>query len=138
MSKRSRVNPHIEVPASVEALKPRQRAFVFAFVCGETAGNASGSYVAAGYKARRGRVPLMDRWDITAAIEDLREVTIRVAEQALILQPMERLQIIAAIARDEEHPPRARLAAIRLDAELRGGFKEITEARTIVVDLVPA
>ena len=133
----AKLNPHVEVPASVEALTERQRAFVFAFVCGETAGNASASYVAAGYKPRRGQVPLMSRWDVTNAIEELRAVTIRVAEQALILQPMERLQICASIARDEEHPPRARLAAIRLDAELRGGFKEITEERQIVVDLVP-
>ena len=125
------------IPPTLDDLNDRQRAFVFAFVCGDTAGNASASYRAAGYKgARQGSDRLLNDWRVCRAIEDLKDATIKEAERLAILTPAERLTICAEIARDPELPPRARLAAIRLDAELRGGFKEIVEKREIIVDLV--
>ena len=60
----------------------------------------------------------------------------RRAEVGIILSAEERLEVCASIARDERVPPRARLAALRLDAELRGGFNQTIENHEIIVDLV--
>ena len=110
---------------ALDALRPKQRAFVVAYVCGEdTAGNASASVEAAGYKSKTPRntgAQLLAKNNIANAVAELREQTTRKAERGAILSAAERLEICAEIARDKENRAGERLKAAELDAKLRSG-----------------
>jgi len=129
---------HKESP-EIAVLSKRHQLFVVAYSLGSTKGNPASSYRAAGYansknNERRGLALLRDK-RIAAAHEVLTSGEV-VASDASAMTTGERLAICAEIARDRGVAPRARLAAIRLDAELRGGFKAQVEDIDIVVDLV--
>lgn len=131
------------LPRSVEDLDKRRRAFVLAYVCGDrTRGKGAPSYRAAGYAAisvrgsAGGASRLLRHPAIKRAIQDLRAHLTEQASKRWILSAVERLQICAEIARNSDNSPRERISALRLDAELRGGFKQELETREIIVDLV--
>ena len=133
------VNNATQLPRSVEELDTRRRAFVLAYVCGETRGKGAPSYRAAGYAPRRaaaGACRMLRHPKIKLAVQDLRTQLTRIAGERWILSAVERLHICAEIARDNGNSPRERISALRLDAELRGGFKQQLETRDINVDLV--
>ena len=124
---------------ALDKLKPKRRAFVVAFVCGLTAGNGAASAEAAGYSPNGSNVQasrMLANANVKSAITELRALTVEKAEKALILSAEDRFRICAEIANDIENAPRARLAAIRLDAELRGAFGVDKGNEEIVVDLV--
>lgn len=117
----------------LDRLTPKRRAFVVAYVTGDTAGDGAASYRAAGYKGKGARASahrLLTNADILAAIAWLRQTTIARAEQGQILTSVERLRILARIARDTAAPPAARIAAIKLDAQLQGELVRKTETTT--------
>lgn len=125
--------------AEVAALRnKRHQLFAISYALGAQAGNGAGSYRAAGYDPsptnKNTAAVLLKRPDIRAAVASLRGEIEEASKEPMT--PGERLSICAQIARDAMYPPRARLAAIRLDAELRGGFKAPVEDVDIIVDLV--
>ena len=130
-----------DVPEIKSIRLKKHQLFVLAYAMGETRGNGAASYRAAGYKAspksREGARTLLRRPEIKAALDVLTSGSFMdVKPTGQSMTPGERLAICAQIARDQGVAPRARLAAIRLDAELRGGFKAQVEDIDIVVDLV--
>ena len=130
------------IPALAD-LSVRHRLFVVAYCAGPTKGNAAASYRAAGYPPRDSNKAaassLRSKPKIRAALQALAAATARRPAKTLRRLPLtheERLVICADIARAPGVPPRARLAAIRLDAELRGAFKAEVEDVDIIIDLV--
>lgn len=127
------------LPVELTELKPKHQRFILAFVCGATRGNAAASYRQAGYSAKASNVNasrLLSRDEIQRAVKALTEAIKAQISFSDIMDGAERERICAEIARDPEYPPRARLAAIRLSAELSGGINQRVETHDIVVDLV--
>ena len=133
--------PEIMPPEVCALPSKQQQRFVVAYVCGESRGNAAAAYRAAGYTSKRGAPQnasrLMRTPPIQKAVKALTEEVRKHIDSSDIMYRAERLRICTAIARDPEYPPRARLAAIRLHAELQGGFNSKVEHHDIVIDLVP-
>lgn len=111
--------------SALDSLNPKQRAFVIAYTTGPTAGNATASYVAAGYtgkgrSAENASSRLLGNVGVATCIEARlsakdERLTIRGA-----LSDDERHDLLADIARDEDAPHTARVSAILGDAKLRG------------------
>ena len=122
--------------SALDKLNPRQRAFVHAYVAGETAGNAAASYVAAGYSERaanRSGARLLTNADIVAAVGELREAVVKPREQGAILTHQRRLQILREIA-EQADKDSDRISAIKLDAQLQGELVEQRATTTRTID----
>ena len=122
--------PPAVLPDEVLLLKDKRQQFVLNFVCGPTRGNTSASYRAAGYSHRTsgpssGR--LMSSPEVQVAINALTDAMRSTILTSDVLDGAERERICAELARDPEYPPGARLAAVRLSAELTGGFNQWVE-----------
>lgn len=109
---------------ALDKLSPRRRAFVVAYVAGDTAGQVGASYTAAGYSltgdaASKAGSRLLKIVEVQEAIAELRAEVRDKAEAEKVLSASERHEILAEIARDDADR-KAQIAAIKLDAELRG------------------
>jgi len=124
--------------SALDKLNPRQRAFVHAYVAGETAGNAAASYVAAGYSGTRGAdragsARLLAKTSVRQAVAELREAVVKPREQGAILTHQRRLQILREIAEDADRDS-DRISAIKLDAQLQGELVEQRATTTRTID----
>ena len=124
--------------SALDKLNPRQRAFVHAYVAGDTAGNAAASYEAAGYKARgkaagNNAPRLLEKAGIREAVAELREAVVKPQEAGAILTHQRRLQLLREIAEQADRDS-DRISAIKLDAQLQGELVERRETTTRTVD----
>ena len=111
--------------SAFDNLNPKQQAFVLAYTTGPTAGNATASYVAAGYtgkgrSAENASSRLLGNVGVATAIKARLEAANERQAKRGALTDDERHDLLADIARDTEAPHTARVSAIATDAKLRG------------------